>query len=77
MTATAEARVMARSKGRPKSGRDDVTTKIDRRLVGLAHLIAKDEGVSVAELLSEMLRGPIEKKYDKLVLKAEKRGSNE
>jgi hypothetical protein len=69
-----ECETMPKPKGRPKrSTRDDATTKIDRLLLGKAHLIAKEQGIPVAELLSEMVRGPIERAYDKLVLRAEKR----
>jgi hypothetical protein len=67
-TATLEREPMSRPKGRPKrSERHDATTKIDRILLGKAHLIARQKGITVAELLSEMLRGPIDKAYAQLV----------
>jgi hypothetical protein len=70
-----ESEQMARPKGRPKrSDRDDATTKMDRILLGKAHLIAKQRGVTVAELLSEMLRGPIEKAYAQLVRSLDQEG---
>jgi hypothetical protein len=74
---TVELMPMARPKGRPRSGRDDATTKLDRKLLGKAHLIAKDRGISVVELLSEMLRGPIEKAYAQLVRKVDKQEEGE
>lgn len=60
------------TEGRPWDGSDEVplaygTTKIDRLLLGKAHLIAKSRGVPVAELLSEMVRGQIEKAYGQLL----------
>jgi hypothetical protein len=55
---------MAKAKGKGKrSEREDVAVKIDRALVGKARLIATHRGVSVAELLSEMLRAPVDKAY--------------
>lgn len=63
---------MARPRGRPNRGRDDATAKIDRILLGKAQLIAKDRGISVAEFLSEILRGPIEKEYGKLLHRFDK-----
>ena len=68
MQATMEPRGMAKAKakamGRPKrSERDDVTVKLDRTIVGKAKLVATHKGVSVAELLSEVVRGPLDKAY--------------
>lgn len=65
---------MARPKGRPKGKRDDATTRFDRILLGKAHLIAKDRGVSIAEVISEAARPSIEKAYANLVRKIERSG---
>lgn len=54
-------------------GRDDQAVKLDRKLAGMAKLIATRQGVTTAELLSEMLRAPIERAYAKLVLDLEGR----
>lgn len=63
---TAEFAPVAKSKGRPKqSGRDDVTVKFDRTLVGMAQMTAKAKGVSLAEYLSEAARVIIEKDFAK------------
>jgi hypothetical protein len=62
-----ELLAMARSRGRPKSERDDVTVKIDRSLVGMAKLIATRKGVSVAELLSDLLQGPLDQAYAEML----------
>jgi hypothetical protein len=58
---------MAKKTGRPKGVRDDVTVKIDRKLATMAKVIAGRRGVSSAELLSETLRGPLDRAYAQLV----------
>jgi hypothetical protein len=71
-----ELLVMPKPKGRPKtSERDDVTVKIDRALVGMAKLIATRQGTTVAELLSEMLKAPLDRAYGQMLreLEADKR----
>jgi hypothetical protein len=72
MTATLE-RPMAKKAGRPKSGRNDVSVKVDRALVGKARLIATHRGISVAELLSEMLQTPLDKAYAQMLRDLESR----
>lgn len=55
---------MAKAKqgaGRPKGDRDDVPVKIDRRLVDQARVIAAFRKTTLADLLSTLLVGPIEK----------------
>jgi hypothetical protein len=47
---------------------------MDRILLGKAQLIARQRGISMAELLSEMLRGPIEKAYAQLVRSLDQEG---
>lgn len=58
----ATAATMARTKGK-RSERDDVAQKLDRAIVGKARLIATHRGISVAELLSEMLKPHVDKAY--------------
>lgn len=59
---------MAKKAGRPKtSERDDVSVKVDRVIVGKAKLIAAHRGVTLAELLSESLRSPIDKAYGQML----------
>jgi hypothetical protein len=57
--------------GRPKGDRNDVSVKIDKRVVGMARYVSLHKGVSVAELLSGILEGPIEREYVKLVAMAD------
>lgn len=64
---------MARVKGK-KSDRDDVAVKISRTIVGKARLIATHRGLSVAELLSEILQAPVDKAYA-VMLRDLERGS--
>jgi hypothetical protein len=68
MVVATEERVMAKAKGRPKtSTRDDVTAKVDRGIVKKARFVAEHKGIPVAELLSDVLRAPIEREFDKAV----------
>jgi hypothetical protein len=72
MIPTAGCSTMARPKGRPKtSDRDDATVRLDRTLVGRAKLLANYRGVSVAELLSELVRAPLDKAYALMVRELE------
>jgi hypothetical protein len=64
---------MARPGGRPgQSGRDDVTVKVDRTLAGKAKLVATHRGVSVAELFTELLRGPVDTAYAQMLRQLER-----
>ena|GEM_PF-3813960 len=63
-------RTMARPKGRPKkSERDDITARIDRTIVGKAKLVATWLGLEggVAELLSDLVREPVDRAYGKML----------
>ncbi len=65
--------VMVKPKGRPrKSVRDDTTAKLDRAILAKAKLVAADRGISVAELLSELVRIPLDKAYAVMLRKLEK-----
>jgi hypothetical protein len=64
---------MGKKLGRPESGRDDVSAKIDRAVVGKAKMIATHEGISAAELLTEILRGPIDKRYAQMLRTLERK----
>jgi hypothetical protein len=57
---------MARIKGKV-SGRDDVAVKVDRVIVNKARMVAAHRGISVAEILSEILRGPVDKAYVQMI----------
>jgi hypothetical protein len=48
---------------RPSLGRKDVTTKIDGAIHRKAKIIAGNRNVSLAEYLSELLRGPVDRDY--------------
>lgn len=52
-----------------KTDRDDVTVKLDRRLVAISKLIAADRKVPLAQYLSELMKGPVERDYAQLVQK--------
>lgn len=64
------------SDGRPWDGSDErqptaVTVKLDRALVGKAKLIATHRGIAAAELLSELLRVPIDRAYAQMLRELE------
>ena len=70
-----EDQAVAKKRGRPKtSERHDVTVKVDRRLVGKAKLIATHRGISVAELLTELLDGPVDRAYVAMLRELEGKG---
>lgn len=55
-------------RGRPKeSERNDVSVKIDRTLVGKARLVATHKGISMAQLLSDIIKGPLDRFYAQMV----------
>lgn len=55
---------MAKAKGRPKrSERDDVPVRVDRPLVSMAKAIATRRGTSAAEVISDLLKEPLERAY--------------
>jgi hypothetical protein len=57
---------MAKKKGRPKtSSRTDGTVKMDVILIDKAKILAVARRVSLAELVSELIRGPLEREFAK------------
>ncbi|HLI57641.1 MAG TPA: hypothetical protein VKY26_11500 [Actinomycetota bacterium] len=54
---------MGRLKGGRRSERDDVTVKIDRQVADKAKLVALRRRITMAELLTEILRAPIDRAY--------------
>jgi hypothetical protein len=52
------------TRGRPKrSDRDDMAVKLDRTIVEQAKLVAMRRRTTMAQLLSDLLRGPVDKLY--------------
>ena len=78
MNSTLERLPMAKKTGRtgrPKhSERNDVAVKLDRAMVGMAKLVATRQGVSVAELLSDLLRAPLDRAYSQMLKELEGKG---
>jgi len=61
--------------GRPKSpDRKEGSVRIDRQLLGQAQMVAKRRGVSLADYLAGLLRGPVDRDFLKEMkaLEAEK-----
>lgn len=54
--------------------RDDQAVKIERRLAKIANIIAQSRDTSAAELLSDLLRGPLEKEWQKELRKLNQQG---
>jgi len=54
---------MGRLKGGKRSDRDDVTVKIDRVVAEKAKLVALRRKVFLAELLTDMLKAPVDRAY--------------
>ncbi len=76
MEAILEREQMARPKGRPKSVRDEVPVRLDRSLAAQAKLIAAHRGITIGELMAELLSAPIGKAYLQMVRDLEKRGTD-
>jgi hypothetical protein len=55
---------MSRKRGRPKGEkRRDAVVKLDIIIVGKAQMVAKARGTSLAEYLSEIIRGPVDRDF--------------
>lgn len=71
MLATEEL-VVAKPKGRPKSSqRNDATAKIDAAVIVKAKFVADTRDMPLAEYLSELLRGPVDRDFAKAVKQVE------
>lgn len=60
-----------RGRGRPSTGREDVSVKVNKDIASMAKALATMRGESVAVVLSEILRKPITKAYAAMVAKAD------
>jgi hypothetical protein len=59
---------MARRRGRPKtSDREDMTVRIDRKIAIRARSVADYRGIPLAEFLSEIARGPVDRAFAQMV----------
>jgi hypothetical protein len=54
---------MAKGRGRPRAERDDVTVKLARGIVSRAKIVAAARGVTLAEYLSDLTRGPVDRDF--------------
>lgn len=68
---TAELSGVAKSKGRPRAGRDDVTAKIDRGVLMKAKIVASAKKMTLAEYLTETLQAHVERDWTKVIRKIE------
>ncbi len=53
--------------GRPNSGRDDVAVKMDRAIVARARYVTDLRGITLAEYLSEAVRGVVDRDFERAV----------
>lgn len=61
--------------GRPKtSERKDGTARIDLQILGQAQMIAKRRKISLAEYLSDLLRGPVDRDFLKAMKELQESG---
>lgn len=72
----AELSGVAKSKGRPRSGRDDVTAKIDRGVLMKAKIVASAKKMTLAEYLTETLQSHVERDWAKVVRKIDDKGAS-
>jgi hypothetical protein len=74
MPATLERPKMAKSKGRPPTGRDDVTIRVSRPLASKLRALASDKGVTVGEIADDLLTDPLAKAYAQMLRKLDGKG---
>lgn len=58
-------------KGRPTTGRHDVTVKVDAAVISKAKMVASARNIPLAEFVSELLRGPVDREFAKEMKKVE------
>jgi hypothetical protein len=69
------AEAVAKRRGRPKSSeRDDVTVRLDRLIARRAKAVADYRGITLAEFLSELARGPVDREFAKMVREMQSEG---
>ncbi len=71
MSTVLERSSMARPKGRPSTGRDEVTVKLDRIVAGKAKAVATHRGITVGELLTEITKAPVDRAYAQMLRELE------
>lgn len=72
---TAECLDVAKSKGRPPTGRRDVTVKVDASVISKAKMVASARNIPLAEFVSELLRGPVDREFAKEMKKVQEGGA--
>jgi hypothetical protein len=75
MSVVSERDTMAKSKGRPRTDRDDVTIRVGRPLASKLRAIATDKGVTVGEIADELCAGAVDKAYAKMLRELDKEGT--
>jgi len=61
-----DAPTMAKKRGRPESGRNDVSVRIDAEVVRLGRIVAQAERISLAEYFSGLIAPQVKRDALKL-----------
>lgn len=73
--ALAAEKDMARKKGRPKTGeRKESTARMDATILAKVKMIAIHRGLTVSDLLSELLASPVDRAYAQVLRELDERG---
>jgi hypothetical protein len=70
MSTLMQADPMAKKRSTEGKEPPTVAVKIDRTLAGKARMIATDKGQSLADFISEALRGVVDREWAKMVRRA-------
>lgn len=73
--AVTECLDVGKSKGRPKTGRQDVTVKVDGAVISKAKLVASARNIPLAEFVSDLLRVPVDREFAKEMKRVQEGGS--
>jgi hypothetical protein len=72
--ATKEPKTTRSAAGRPPTGRDDTSVRFERRLARMASAIAGYRGIPSAQLLADIVRGPLTVAYGQMLREIEQKG---
>ena len=65
----------AKGRGRPSTGRNDAPVKMERALTTMAKAIADAKGITVAEVVSDLIRAPMNRAYNQMLEETKLKGA--